>query len=470
MQDLFMITDSVALSALLWAALAITVMFLGRDSARRSIATLTRMLHNALRIAAHGLRRAELHLESRNREVLLATGREAKERIVSREFERITATVARDLGRYPETQRTLTEIIQRIDEDHQNTADVPPEVPGWSKAVKAVADAADRADPSVREVLEAIHASLDRAQARSLASYRQASRQRHKLLSAMMPRWRHIQGTLKRMENAVSSILERSRSIDRHMDEYRDILAGTDRAVQTLSTSALVQFTVSALVIAVAVGGAVINFSLIARPMAEMVGGTSYIGTFRTADIAALVIILVEMSMGLFLMESLRITRLFPVISALPDRTRVYMCVFTLVILTILASVEAGLAYMREILLQDELATASLLRGDGAPAITGEALWITTAAQMGMGFILPFALTFVAIPLETFIQTLRHVLGMLAIVLLRLANVALRILGNLIRQTGVLVQHLYDVAIFAPLWVAERLGARRAVSRREAAA
>ena len=50
--------------------------------------------------------------------MLLAAGREAKERIVTREFERITATVARDLGRYPETQRTLTETIQRIDEDH----------------------------------------------------------------------------------------------------------------------------------------------------------------------------------------------------------------------------------------------------------------------------------------------------------------------------------------------------------------
>src|SRR5690606_7702207 len=124
-----------------------------------------------------------------------------------------------------------------------------------------------------------------------------------------------------------------------------DILAGTDRAVQTLSTSALVQFAVSTLVICVAIGGAIINFSLIARPMAEMVGGTSYIGAFRTADIAALVIILVEISMGLFLMESLRITRLFPVIAALPDRTRAYMCVFTLVMLTTLASVEAGLAY-----------------------------------------------------------------------------------------------------------------------------
>lgn len=39
--------------------------------------------------------------------------------------------------------------------------------------------------------------------------------------------------------------------------------------------------------------------------------------------------------------------------------------------------------------------------------MSNEALWITTAAQMGMGFILPFALTFVAIPLETFVLSLK---------------------------------------------------------------
>lgn len=471
--ELFMLTDSVLLSAVIWAAIVMTVMYLGRAQARQSIATVARMVHSALRMAAFGLRRAEQHLETRNREVLLAAGREAKERMVSREFERINATVERDLVRYPETQRTLTETIQRIDEDHQGTAEVPPQVPGWSRAVEAVADAADKSDPSVRDVLEAIHESLERAQARALTAYREASRQRHRLLSRMMPRWRSIQGTLQRMDGAVASILERSRSIDRHMDEYRDIVAGTDRAVQNLSTSALVQFAVATLVILVAIGGAVINFSLIARPMAEMVGGTSYIGAFQTADIAALVIILVEITMGLFLMESLRITRLFPVIAALPDRTRVYMCVFTLTILTILASVEAGLAYMREILLQDELATAALLRGEGAAAMTSEALWITTAAQMGMGFILPFALVFVAIPLETFVQTLRHVLGMVAILALRLANLGLRIAGQLVRQTGVLVQHLYDMVIFAPLWAAARLaqaGERRTARSPEEAA
>src|SRR5262245_61368520 len=117
------------------------------------------------------------------------------------------------------------------------------------------------------------------------------------------------------------------------------------------------------MVLVVAIGGAAINFSLIARPMAEMVGGTSYIGTFRTADVAALVIIMVEISMGLFLMESLRVTRLFPVIGALPDKMRVRMLWVTFSILVLLASVEAGLAYMREVLLRDELATSALLRG-----------------------------------------------------------------------------------------------------------
>src|SRR5438477_10260746 len=121
------------------------------------------------------------------------------------------------------------------------------------------------------------------------------------------------------------------------------------------------------LVLGVATAGAAVNFTLIARPMAEMVGGTNFIGVFRTADIAALVIIMVEVSMGLFLMESLRITRLFPVIGALSDKMRVRMIGITFAILLLMASVEAGLAYMRELLLKDELATSALLRGD-APA------------------------------------------------------------------------------------------------------
>jgi hypothetical protein len=274
----------------------------------------------------------------------------------------------------------------------------------------------------------------------------------------MVSYWRKAIQLVGQVEGKVTRLLQRTQIIDRHIAEYEEIIQQTDRAERMLSSSSLVQFFVSLFVLVIAIGGAVINFNLIARPMAEMVGGTNFIGAWRVADIAALVIILVEISMGLFLMESLRITRLFPVIGALPDKWRVIMIWITLGLLTALASVEAGLAYMREVLLQDELATGALLRGqEGAEALQNEYLWITTAAQMGMGFILPFALVFVAIPLETFVHSLRTVLGLAGIALLRAFALLLRVLSNGFRHLGTLAERLYDLPLFVPLWLESRL-------------
>ena len=321
---------------------------------------------------------------------------------------RVGETVRKDLANYPHLHRGLSEAIGRIEKDHQDAVEVPPDPPGWVRAVEAVSklDAKDGGG----DVLADMHKSIVKAHKEAMEAYREASAERHELLRAMMPRWRDVQQLLTEVDKKAESLLTRSAGIDRHMQEYEQIVKREDKALSVLSSSSLVQFFVSAMVLLVALGGAAINFSLIARPMAEMVGGTSFIGVFKTADIAALVIIMVEISMGLFLMESLRITRLFPVIGALPDKMRVRMIWITFTILLLLASIEAGLAYMREVLLQDELATSALLRGSEA-AVENGFLWITTAAQMGMGFVLPFALVFVAIPLETFIHSLRTVRG-----------------------------------------------------------
>jgi len=89
--------------------------------------------------------------------------------------------------------------------------------------------------------------------------------------------------------------------------------------------------------------------------------------------------------------------------------------------------------------------------------LTGSHLWITTAAQMGMGFILPFALVFVAIPLETFVHSLRTVLGIIGIALMRVLTLAMRVLGNLFHHSGLLLQRGYDLLIFMPLWMEERM-------------
>jgi hypothetical protein len=449
-------------SALLWITAIVTALYLIRTTAHKTIEAASRGLHRSFRVASKAVSRSEINLATRNRDVLLAAGQEAKERIIEREFDRINETVRKDLANYSALHRSLSESIGRIDKDHQDAVDVPPDPPGWVKAVGAVADIeAKDGRAHIGSILSDIHKSFVKAHKEAMSAYHSASAKRHKLLRDMRPDWRKIQQTLGAVGKSVDSLLIRSVTIDRHMQEYEDIVRRQDRAVSVLSSSSLVNFFVSAFVMCIAIGGATINFSLIARPMAEMVGGTSLIGGFRTADIAALVIILVEISMGLFLMEALRITRLFPVIGALPDKTRVRMAYITFSILFLLAGVEAGLAYMREILLHDELATSALLRGDTGGTAGGDYMWITTAAQMGMGFILPFALVFVAIPLETFVHSLRTVVGLVAISVMRLISLVLRIFANLFQYLGLLLKQIYDLPLFVPLWLEERM-ARKA--------
>ena len=451
-ENLLSITPWIGISALIWVLLAIGALYLARDPAHRALLAVFQALGALADLAAEATKRGEQKLSARNRDVLLSHGREAKERVIEREFERVADTVQKDLAGHPALQRSLSEAITRIDEDHQRAVDVPPDPPGWVKAVETVAKLDTRGDSTAGEILGHMHRALLKAHDRMLTEYRAACRERHRLLGRMLPHWRRIQGTLNQVDKNIESVLLRSRSIDRHLTEYQELVKGTDQALRVLSSSSLVQFFVAALVLAVAIGGAAVNFSLIARPMAEMVGGTSFIGDFRTADIAALVIILVEISMGLFLMESLRITRLFPVIGALPDKMRQRMIWVTFTLLFLLASVEAGLAYMREILMQDELATAALLRGGEALAQSDYA-WITTAAQMGMGFVLPFALTFVAIPLETFVHSLRTVVGLAAIGVMRLLGFVLRLIGKLFVHIGAALVRVYDILVFLPLWI-----------------
>jgi hypothetical protein len=447
-----------AVSAVILMILLVAALYFARSTAHQAIQAAAGALARGLRVASHSVIRSLERLAARNREVLLAAGREAKERVVEREFARVADTVRKDLAGYPDMHRRLSEAIQCIEEDQEKAAEVPPEAPGWAQAVKAIANLDAR--NAGAEILSDIHKSMVKAHAGAMDDYRKASSERHALLRRMMPDWRMIQQTLGHVHKSVESVIGRSQTIDRHMEEYEAIVRGEDRALSVLSSSSLVYFFVSALVLAVATAGTAVNFTLIARPMAEMVGGTNFIGAYRTADIAALVIIMVEISMGLFLMESLRITRLFPVIGALSDKIRVRMVIITFLILLLMASIEAGLAYMREVLLLDEMATNALLRGDNTGSLVSTHLWITTAAQMGMGFVLPFALVFVAIPLETFVHSLRTVVGLIGIAVLQALALVLRLLGNGARHLGALACRLYDLPLFAPLWIEARMQER----------
>ncbi len=445
-EQAFMITPNSALSGVIWFVILSALLYVARQPAHQAILSLTGAFYRGLRIAAQSIRRAEVNFSLRNREVLLAHGREQKESVIEREFERIENAVKRDLADTPALYRRISERITKVEEDHQESVDVPPSPPGWVDAVKAVANINSKGDPMVAKILEVIHSSLVKVHAAATDEYRKATQTRHKFLKAMMPEVRKLETTLGLADKNVTALLQKFQVIDRHMEEYEAILKKTDQAQRALSTSAFTYFLISGLVLAVAAFGAGINFRLIARPMAEMVGGNAIVGGLKVSEVGALVIILLEVFVGVFLMEALRITSLFPSIGTLKDATRIKMAWFLLFLLTVLASIESGLALMREILVQDEQATNAFLRGEAVTAAASESFrWVTTAAQMGLGFFLPFVLAVVAIPLETFFHTARSVFGTAMAAGMRGFAAMLRVIGGMSRQIGFMLVHLYDI-------------------------
>lgn len=447
------ITSSPALSILIWIVLFLLALYFARRPFHRAVMSFSKIIHNAMRFTAASVLSAEKRLAMRNREVMMAAGLENAERIVEREFDRIAAAVTRDLEGYPNVHRQVSEVITKLDEDYNSSADVPPSLPNWMPIIESIAKIKHSGDSMVANMLAEINRSLTEQHKKAIEDYRNSTASRHSILNKMMPFWRKIEKSVDSIAKSITSIKKRSKTVDRYMDEYEKIRSGSDKAARALSTSAMTQFAIAGLVLLIAIGGAIINFNLIALPMSEMVGGASYIGPFKTSDVAGLVIILVELTMGLFLMESLRITRLFPIIGAMDDKMRHRMIIVTFTLLAILAGVESALAFMRDRIAHDMEALRHTLAGAEQAGLTTSL--IPTVGQMIMGFILPFALTFVAIPLEMFVSSSRTVLGGLVAWLLRMFAFLLRLLGNVGFYAGRFIVNVYDLAIFPTIWLEE---------------
>lgn len=437
------------------AFLAWLAMYFARKPFHRSLSSMGRIIYNGMRMGAASVRLAEKRLVTRNREVLLSAGLEMAERKVEREFDRISAAVQRDLEGYPQVQRKLTEDLLKIEEDYNNCAEIPQTLPDWVKVIDAIANIKPSGDRMVVNMLEEIHHTLTEQHKSAVERHRRDVAERHNILSRMLPFWRSVQKTLGNVEKTINNLGQRSKKIDRYMGDYEKIRSQTDTAERQLSSSSLTQFFISGVVLAIAVVGAIINFNLVALPMSEMVGGNSYIGDFRTSDVAGMFIVSLEIVLGFFVMDALRITRLFSIIGSMEDNKRQIIFWILFAFLFILACVESSLAYMRDQIAADMEALRQSLAGNEAGAVAASN--IPTIGQMTMGFILPFILTFVAIPFESFVASSRTVIGLVSAWGLRGLGFILRLLGNLGFYTSRLIVNIYDLAIFPALWLEDRL-------------
>ena len=444
--------DNVMLSVLVMAVVAMAFMYAARRPTHDLLRALGHALSAPLRLAARSLSAAAGDIRFRNRAVLLAHGKQEVGQRLEREFERLGAIVTRDLQGYPTLQRKLLDEITKIEEDYKKCGEVPPPPPDWTEAVKAVANIKSTGNELVIKVLEEIKRSTTAIHDKALAEYRKAYEGRHRILEGFMPFWRSVDKNLAQVEKNLAALKSSVSTVDAHMAKYEQISAGTDKAEHALTISAFTQFAIALLVMTVAAGGAFINFKLIALPMSEMVGAGDYItSSLRTSEVAALVIIFVEASMGLFLLEAMRVTHLFPRIANLNEQLRRRMLWVAFTLLVVLAGVEAALALMRDMLIQDKQALLQSLATVQAMPTEGWVGRIPTAGQMLLGFILPFALAFIAIPLESLIHSARTVGGVMLIALVRGMALMLRVAGLALRHACRITIRLYDIAIVLPL-------------------
>ncbi len=284
-----------------------------------------------------------------------------------------------------------------------------------------------------------------------------------------------LQQGVKSLREVGTSFSQAAEKIDRDFKEFDEAVESDDRRAIAAKESILVPFILAVLVMTIALFGVVLNFFLIQRPMADIVGDDMQIAGMSLPTAAAIVVIFLEAAAGIVLMDSLRITRL-TAISELNGRLRTAFLAAALICLTLFSAFEAFLAIQRERLIELDQATQEMAMSgfmpvtetpvvetpatqesgtEGtAPETEAEpakdfsfALW----AQVILAIIIPWLLATAAIPLETVVRNLWLILQLVFHQLLVFLSIFSKVLATAFKAFGLFLIRLYDLLIFLPL-------------------
>ncbi|WP_435102237.1 hypothetical protein [Arhodomonas sp. AD133] len=457
-------SDNLWLSGVIWLVALIALLYVARRPAHTLIRTAGTQLARALRRAHRGLHRSHRIVTARYRRLLLAYARERTELQVGRELLRLERTIARDLSGIPHLDRSLREQLHRLDEDYRRTVEVPPSPPEWVRAVETVAAMERPDDPSVVRVLEDMHTTLERACHHTLQSYREASHRRHRTLRRAVPMWRHIHSLLDHIQRGVARVDHRAVSVQRQIVRFRALAEShRDRARRTAGL-VFARWCTAIVTLAVIAAAAVTLYGLIERPLAEVGAGlgSSPDGSDYTQWLAMSLIGLLAVC-GLLISEALGMTRLVPGLALGRPALRTAAAGVAGVLLLLLASAAAALAWTRDYLLSLDASTEALFTASGGGFPEPVFLWIPTLSQSVIAFGLALVVSLIALPFE-------NVLRQGALAATATAGAALAVAGALARTlaavvvtiTGVVLA-VYDVLVCLPLFV-ERIIRRHRVA------
>jgi uncharacterized small protein (DUF1192 family) len=208
------------------------------------------------------------------------------------------------------------------------------------------------------------------------------------------------------------------------------------------------------LMLAVGIAGW-LNFALLERPMAEVVGDSYRVMGVPIYRLAALAIIVLEVAVGMVLLEALGGTTMFPQFERLEQKKKLRAAVIVTMAtaLIVLAVIEAALALTRDEISRLERELMATLAG-AQPDASGHAVGeIARYAQAAFGFVIPFALAFLGFAIEALIRNGRVVAQLAIGAMLQVASFLVRLLRQLVLGLLSVLLALYDFAIFLPLFI-----------------
>lgn len=435
--------------------LSMVFLFLARGPMFEALKSLATGAAGGLRKIADWAQNLSVAMQENNRHVLLESGIADAEQKIMEEFRRLEATYAKHLSDYPKLHLKLDDNVTRIDRDYKECGQVVPSAPGWSEVIESITRVKESSgDRIIEKMLSEIHKSAVEGEKRALAELRTESAKRHKILSRMAPAWQRVEKLMASVNKKVGLVLETTSRIDKYMEHYEKIREGGRDSIEILSSRTSKLFIFSLIVIAVAVFGAFINFQLIALPMAELVPAGTRLAGIPVSEVSAMVIVALELVIGIFLLESIGITNIFPQIAGMTRNKRLILLYGSVFGLLFLASVEASLAVLREALAETKTSVDAALAGNAATTISAEGSRIAVIGQATLGFVLPWILAMVAVPLEMFIEASQHVFSRFLALLVRLFGHIAGILSYVVEYTIEITLHLYDAYIIIPAQIA----------------
>ncbi len=455
MNSFYILPDMPGVSIAVWVVASMIFLFLAKEPMHKVIQACSDATAGGLRKLAAWMKHTAETMREKDRKVLLESGVAKIQGEIVQEFHKIDMANTKALDGYPKLQLKLDENISKIERDYQDCGQVSPQAPGWSEVIEAIGRAQGATnDRIIENMLSEIHKSAVDGEKKAISEFRDATGKRHKILNSMAPVWKRIEKLCKEINSKVERVMENSRNIEKYMARYEKIAAAEPESIDMLSSKVTKLFIISLIVIFVGLVGAFINFNLIALPMSELVPAGVRVAGMQVSEVSALVIVALELVLGIFMFEAIGVTHTFPQISNMTSGKRKIILFGCLLGLLFLSSVEASLAILREHLAEAKTALDISLAGESAASAGNANSQITVIGQAALGFVLPWILAVIAIPLEMFIEASQHAFARFYTILITLLCHLFTAIAYLFEGLFNILAHVFDIYIIIPVQIA----------------